>query len=270
MAAYVAFAPLVEDWKGHPETGIALELIFHCRGCESNFPAFFVWSPTDLTGYLKSYPEHPIEVKHRKLDDDDWDNDDVPMSPKEELGAALDGIHLMLTPLPTERWRANIFLRMCFSQVIGAMEAYLCDTLISMVMSSPEAIERLLKQDRDLKGKAFGLIDILSDPNIVKTKVLQHLRNIVYHKLDRVNALYLSSMGINILGDNGRNERLMKAVQIRHDIVHRNGKNVNGEIVVVDAQAVETLIRDVRQLVDDIVLKRYQLLLREPREVDAG
>ena len=58
----------------------------------------------------------------------------------------------------------------------------------------------------------------------IEKKVKGDLLGLIYHKLDKIKAIYKITFNIDFpdIGD------LMKKVNIRHDLVHRNGKNKNG------------------------------------------
>jgi hypothetical protein len=70
---------------------------------------------------------------------------------------------------------------MVFSHQITALEAYLGDTLINEVLRDVQAITRLIQNDSE--QMKFTLPDIAANPDIVKDKVRDHLRSILYHNL---------------------------------------------------------------------------------------
>ena len=49
---------------------------------------------------------------------------------------------------------------MVFSHLVGALEAYLSDTLINLVSDDAEAMKRLLLSDNELASKKFTLAEI--------------------------------------------------------------------------------------------------------------
>lgn len=118
--------------------------------------------------------------------------------------------------------------RMIFSHQITAMEAYLADRLINQVERDPKAFRRLLGQDEELAKEKFTLAEISRDPALVGKRVREYLRSIQYHNLAKVDVLYNIALGVRILNLITDKPRLFKAVLLRHDCVHRNGFDKEG------------------------------------------
>jgi hypothetical protein len=59
------------------------------------------------------------------------------------------------------------------------------------------------------------------------TKIKEELVSIAYHNLPEISALYSNVMNIDI----GSIDELTTIVERRHDLVHRNGKNKQGELI---------------------------------------
>lgn len=123
----------------------------------------------------------------------------------------------------------HILNRMVFSHQITAMEAYLGDTLLKNTLDDTAAMSRLMKQDRELLKERFSLIEVAESPDLVKNKIRDYLRGVVYHDLKRVDFLYKVSLGFPILNLTPHVEVMLEAIKIRHDCVHRNGANQAGE-----------------------------------------
>jgi len=156
---------------------------------------------------------------------------------------------------------AFIMNRMVFSHQITAMEAYLSDTLIKAVSGNKDAIQRLIEQDSDLMNQKFTLVEISKDPTLVNSKVREHLRSILYHNLAKVNVIYRIALGIEILKEAEDKSSLFKAVMLRHDCVHRNGYDKDGnELQVFSKEFVQEtadLIRDFVNNVEKAIRKKY-------------
>lgn len=122
----------------------------------------------------------------------------------------------------------HLLNRMVFSQQVTALEAYLGDTLIKKVMADRSAMQRLIEQDDDLAKEKFTLAEISKEPGLVERKIREHLRSILYHNLKKVSVLYNIALGFRILPPASNKEKLFNAVRLRHDCVHRNGFDKDG------------------------------------------
>ena len=149
---------------------------------------------------------------------------------------------------------AHLINRMVFSHQISAMEAYLSDTLINLVSKDAEAMKRLIMMDKELSAKRFTLAQASRDERFVNSEVLSYLRSVIYHNIPKVHALYKMAANIDvikILGDD--KAKLFKAIELRHDCVHRNGRDSNGkQLDVFTTHYVEATANLLMRLVEEI------------------
>ncbi|RUV41226.1 hypothetical protein EOD29_24050 [Mesorhizobium sp. M1A.T.Ca.IN.004.03.1.1] len=144
----------------------------------------------------------------------------------------------------------HLLNRMVFSHQVTALEAYLGDTLINHVMADVAAMQRLIDQDDDLTKEKFTLAEIAKDPGLVERRVREHLRSILYHNLAKVDVLYNISFGIRILSLATDKSSLFKAIMLRHDCVHRNGFDKNGDELRVFTKA---FVQETADLIKEFV-----------------
>lgn len=147
---------------------------------------------------------------------------------------------------------SHLVNRLIFSHQITAMEAYLADRLINEIESDADAFRRLLDEDVDLSKQKFTLAEISRDPALVGGKVREHLRSIQYHNLAKVDVLYNMALGIRILDLVEDTSRLFKAVMLRHDCVHRNGFDKDGNEIKDFTKA---FVQDTADLIKSFVEK---------------
>jgi hypothetical protein len=102
--------------------------------------------------------------------------------------------------------------------------------LIKAVTERPEALARLLEKDTDIISQKFSLLEISRKPSLVIETVTKHLREILYHNLPKVNALYKVALEIDFFSMLEKDEikTLNQAIVLRHHCVHRNGKDTEG------------------------------------------
>ncbi len=142
---------------------------------------------------------------------------------------------------------------MVFSHQVTALEAYLGDTLLKEVMADTGAMQRLIDQDDDLAKEKFTLAEISKEAGLVERKVREHLRSILYHNLAKVDVLYNIALGVRILTLAGDKKSLFKAVLLRHDCVHRNGFDKDGnELKVFTKAFVQNTADLIKAFVEDI------------------
>lgn len=179
------------------------------------------------TGGHELVDDFSLGLRHEAPETDDWLDYSTPDDP---FGIFMDSYHHTGDLLADYGKDFGGFLinRMMFSHQITAMEAYLGDTLINAVMSDHAVMQRLIEHDNELVKEKFTLVEISKEPGLVKRKVREHLRSVLYHNLAKVDALYNVALGFRILDEVDDKERLFKAVTLRHDCVHRNGFDKEG------------------------------------------
>lgn len=166
-------------------------------------------------------------LEHGEPEPDDWVDYPVPENP---FTVFMNSYHHTGDLLADHGSASGAHLvnRMVFSHQITAMEAYLGDRLIGAVEADADAFQRLLDRDEDLLKEKFTLAKISKEPALVTRKVREHLRSIQYHNLAKVDVLYNIALGVRILNLAEDKASLFKAVKLRHDCVHRNGFDKDG------------------------------------------
>jgi len=80
--------------------------------------------------------------------------------------------------------------------------------------------------------------------------VAKHLVSISWHNLDRIKLLYKNTLGVEL--DESVIDQLRPHVKKRHDIIHRNGRTVEGDDIEVTKNDVENLKDLVEKFVIDL------------------
>ncbi|NEX81766.1 MULTISPECIES: HEPN/Toprim-associated domain-containing protein [Aeromonas] len=143
--------------------------------------------------------------------------------------------------------RNPVLQRMIFSSVITTMEAYLSDTMKRNVLNR-HAIKRRFVESLDKFSKnkiasntVFAFMDSLDQ------KITEEIDSISFHNVDTVTGLYKNVLLCKFPEDKVSDLKIY--VELRHDIVHRNGKSKNGTTVSVTKND----LRDLMELVSDVV-----------------
>lgn len=141
--------------------------------------------------------------------------------------------------------------QLLFGALIGALEAYLADTMMYCIEEDELVFRRFVSECKEFQRRKFPLSEILSRMHGLRDEVRDHLQDLNWHRLDKVIPLMKSSLNIAIppFGT------LMKHITIRHDIVHRAGKTKEGQRVDISKLVLNQLRTDVLAFVDDIELE---------------
>lgn len=139
--------------------------------------------------------------------------------------------------------------RLLYSNVISSLETYLSDALINLVMADSARIRLVVETVPEFKSQKIDLSEIYSKFETMDSLVHEYLVGLIYHNISKVQKIYSSVLGVNFPSDCSD---LYVAIQKRHDIVHRNGKNKNGEPLEIAKEDVLNLVTISRKFVDFI------------------
>lgn len=191
-------------------------------------------------------------LRHSEPDPDEWVDYSVPDDPYTVFMSSYHHTGDLLADHGGDRG-GQLVNRMIFSHQITAMEAYLADKLINAIEADAGAFQRLINKDVDLAKEKFTLAEISKDKTLVERKVREHLRSIQYHNLAKVDALYDITLGICILNLAQEKAALFRTVTLRHDCVHRNGFDKDGnELKVFTKRFVQDTADLIKVFVENI------------------
>lgn len=138
--------------------------------------------------------------------------------------------------------------KLLYANLITSMEAYLSDVLIKYVTENDEYLRKFTETYKPFKNQTITTDKIFTRMDHIKDIVKEELRKLMYHDLPKIKPIFMDSMGIDI----GVIKDLCKAVLIRHDIVHRNGKDKEGKEHVITKENVEQLCAQVNEFIYNI------------------
>lgn len=138
-------------------------------------------------------------------------------------------------------------LRLLYANSITAMETYLGDTIRKQVLSRPAIMRRFVETNSDLRDKKIPIADLFNAHDAIKQTVAEILERTVFHQLDRVIGLYKNVLGVDFPAQ--RLGVLRAAVEVRHDIIHRNGKTLSGKTVDVTTKDILDLLKTILEII---------------------
>lgn len=212
-----------------------------CNSCKKIFSGSITNDSAFLSVELDEYPDLVIEVEAPEAfynSDGDYLWDAIPDDPYsiflDDWNALSqfveENCHETLQPLEN---------RMAVMQAWSAFESYLCDRLARHLDQNREALIRFSKYDDAVKEMEINAADILLSGVTVEKLVIGSVRGRLYHKFgpagkscqksSGVPAWYRIGMQLEITPDLLTLDKLRENAAIRHDCVHRNGKDKDDE-----------------------------------------
>lgn len=142
----------------------------------------------------------------------------------------------------------QVLFRQVFVGTITALETYLSDCFIGKTLSSHFNVERFIATHPEFKKQKISLSEIFTEKERITEKAKSVMISTIYHKLPVVKNMYESTFVI----DFPEIREMQKYIAQRHDLVHRNGKKVSGERILLTKDVVDKLITDVSEFVENV------------------
>lgn len=162
--------------------------------------------------------------------------------------------------------REPVLLKMIYSNIITLFETYLSDLVINIVNSDQDSLRKIVEdygifdKEKIEKGEIFKLF------GGIKGSVIGELQKISFHNLGDVIPLYKRGLSIDF---SGKISGLPEAIEVRHDIVHRNGRDFQGNAHTITIHMINTLMSitgDIVGFVNEEFEKKGIKILKEKKE----
>ena len=165
-----------------------------------------------------------------------------------DLRSIIESLELIKVPV--------VLPRILYANAITIFETYLSDTMIYFVTKFDPLIRRFVEQDEDFSKEMIPVSDIFKVKDKLDGRVRNLIQQITYHNLKRVKTLYKNILGIDFPS---MIERIEGKIFIRHDIVHRNGKNVKGRIHAIKMEDTTILISELEAILNELDIEVRKL-----------
>ncbi|HCD1361400.1 TPA: HEPN/Toprim-associated domain-containing protein [Enterobacter hormaechei] len=153
-----------------------------------------------------------------------------------------------------------VLVRMCYSGIITVMEAYLADIFIRAV-KHPSVKRRFVESYEKFRGSTKKpLSDIYNQLDSLDKVIEEELFGLSFHHIPTVIKLYQECLLVSFPPDILNN--IARSVTIRHDIVHRNGRDKKGKHHLIECHHVnqlEELMHEFLEGIDKQILDGLQL-----------
>ncbi len=139
--------------------------------------------------------------------------------------------------------------RLLYANIIIAIEVYLSDTFKNEVTDNDSVTRRFVETTSFFKKQKTSMSEVYKNIDSIKNNVNGYLTKFLWHKLDKTKNIYENTFGIKFPENM---KTINKAIRIRHDIIHRNGKTKDGESHEIYETTVKDLIGESKNFVSSI------------------
>jgi hypothetical protein len=145
----------------------------------------------------------------------------------------------------------EILKRQIYVGVIASMESFLADAFIKLVEKNQDAFKRFIRTSPEFAERKFSLNEIFERFEAIRKEARIVMLDVIYHNLAKVKKMYEATFLIDFPAISEPS----KAVSKRHDLVHRNGKTKNGDLLTLGNDDISNVIGNIKKFVDELAEK---------------
>lgn len=227
VPSYDVLADRESDAQGYAEQTVA------CPGCDQQFAVGIRNTGTCLVADIANEKTHvsviddPVNAPEDPWEVEAYQRENLPTDPAMIFKFATYDIGHIAAEMEAAG-SIDALNRMLLVQYFSAIEAYLSDRLIRLVLDDRKAMSALVKGNKEWIADKIEVVELASNPNAFRDWVHMRLRELMYHNFVKIDHYYRSALGSTIFPDEATKKALMEFVPVRHDCVHRYGRDHDG------------------------------------------
>lgn len=141
------------------------------------------------------------------------------------------------------------FYKMVYGHAVTLMESFLADTVRSLIIKNDNYFLNAISNVDCLKKEKFSLLEITKQKDGAKGFAITELSKVMYHNVSKVRNILSAIVGKKIIVDIAT---VSTITNLRHDIVHRDGKTTDGKLIKVDREIVMKAIDSIECFVNTV------------------
>lgn len=142
----------------------------------------------------------------------------------------------------------RILNRQIFISAIGTMETFLSEVFIIKTFDDKKYLKNFVNSHPVFKQTKFELREIFQEYERIEETAKKIILDTIFHNLPTVSNMYKDTFEIDFPSIND----MYKYVMLRHDLVHRNGKTKDGDLVPIEDEDILKLTDDLKVFVRQI------------------
>ncbi|MBP2171673.1 hypothetical protein J2125_004969 [Erwinia toletana] len=209
--------------------------------------------------WQKASEDYDRQLESGALDfDEDWFTpDELTKQAHRKFTSTHDIFLLQITDIISliNKQDSPLFNKMSISYAVTLMETCLQDMLLSVAVASDDYRRNALKNLTGLKDEKIPISDLLDMDNIawLDKKILEDISKRLFHKITNVVKIYEAVLNKTMAAEVRLTvPELNVIMELRHDIVHRNGKTQDGKSRDISAEDARLVVERIRGFVEKI------------------
>ena len=169
----------------------------------------------------------------------------------ETFEEAVDALSRLALLDASDKTLQQVLYRQVYAGIVTAMESYLSDTFINIVVNDSQLRDRFARKNSDFRQKKYNIDDVVDWQRNNKSIIRKYLLDVVFHNLSKVEAMFESVLKVQFLESDDMAE-LQRIVGTRHNIAHRNGRSKKGKPTILSVDEIDNMLRIIRRFVETV------------------
>lgn len=205
-----------------------------CQECDSDYTIEVVATGGEKQVSIDGHPDVPVEFVDDTFEPYDMDYEDYlaqfePVDPEDVFERSLYDIEQILLSNSSGSPSRQALLRMLYLQYVVALEAYLSDRMISIIISDEYKLVALVGSLPGLRDQDTKFIDVAKKRTYALDTTKAYLQAFSFHAIDKVEKMFKAVLGVSLFENGDIEKEVVTMINTRHDLVHRNGRNPAGK-----------------------------------------
>ncbi|MEL0633362.1 hypothetical protein V6237_11325 [Pseudoalteromonas carrageenovora] len=149
-------------------------------------------------------------------------------------------------PIPLDE---NLIIKMCYSYSVTLLEAFLGDTIKALISENNVYLNNAIERLEQIRNTKYSLFDLSKSGMDLSGLVIKCVSEVLFHKIDKAMEMYEKVLGCKINIDT---TKVKLIINIRHDIVHRNGYTKDNEVINILPHDLYQAINDINYLANQL------------------
>jgi len=115
-------------------------------------------------------------------------------------------------------------------------------------MNNENILIKFVQTFKDFENKKIDFNKIFEIIPNIRDIVKKELLELLYHNLPKISGIYKDTLDIQFPSI----KEVMKLINIRHDLIHRNGKNKDGNVIEISKEKLIDTISTIKKFISDI------------------
>ncbi len=234
VQAWLWEAPSADLSSDIARNAVATETVeLDCETCGHSFDVTIRAHPGGWDAFLTDDPSMKATFEHYDYRYDEWINELEPeQHPRTIFEEAINELIKLIDDIAEKNSGSAAVNRMLLVQLFSIVEAYLADAIIKLVHDDNALAADIVRWHPELKSENVSLKRVATEPNLVRDIVVAQLKKTQFHRFEFVSGMLKASLTHDLLPkDKADRNVVMKAIELRHHCVHRNGRDAEGKLV---------------------------------------